>query len=78
MEDTSDKKRIHTPSGSPPRIHILVHLVVNLVCLLIVCFVSRSGEESVLVVWVLKLFWIDFGLLASSCLGFSVKRIRLL
>ena len=78
MQDTNDTKRIHTPSGSPPRIHILVHLVVNLVCLLIVCFVSRSGEESVLVVWVLKLFWIDFGLLASSCLGFSAERIRLL
>ena len=66
------------PSSPPPRIHILIHQVVDLVRLLIVRFVSRSSEEPVLVVWILELFWVYLGLFSSSCLSFSVKPIRVL
>jgi len=74
----SDIERTHEPSCSPPGVHALVHLLVDLVRLLIIRFVSGSSEESVLIVWVLKLFRVYFRVFSSSSLSFSVEMIRTL
>jgi len=72
----ADIARNHAPSSSSPRVHVFIYLLVNLIRLLIVCFVSRSSEKSILVVWVLKLLRINFRLFSPSCLSFSVETIR--
>jgi len=74
----SDIEFVREPSCSPPGVHVLVHLLIDLVRLLIIRFVSRSGEESVLIVWVLKLFRVYFLLFSSSSLSLSVETIRTL
>ena len=78
MDTKTDIKHIRTPSSSPPRIHVLIHLFINLVRLLIIRFVCRSSEEPVLVVWILKLFRVHFRFFSSSCLSLATKSIRLL
>ena len=62
----SDIERAHEHSYSPPGVHVFVYLLVDLVRLLIIRFVSRSSEESVLIVWVLKLFRVYFRVFPSS------------
>ena len=72
----TDIEHIRTPSSSPPGIHVLIHLFVNLVCLFIVRFISCPGEDSVLVARILELVWFDFWLFSSPGLGLSAKTIK--
>jgi hypothetical protein len=65
--------RKHTPACPTSRIHVLIDLVVDFVRFLVILLVRGACEETVFVVWILKLIRIDF-LFPSFRLGFSVER----
>lgn len=73
----TDKTDQHTPSGPPSRVHILVYLVIDLVRLFVVCFVCRSCEETILIVWVLELFRVDFGFFATTGLSLAIWKNKM-
>jgi hypothetical protein len=63
-----------TPSCPPTRIHCLVNLLINLVGFLIILLIYCPCQESIFIIWVRELIWINVSLLATGGLRLSGRR----
>lgn len=64
----------NVPACPPPRVHVLVYQVVDIVRFLIIRLVSGARKKTILVIGVLKLVRVDLCLLSAPRLSLSNAR----
>lgn len=65
------------PACSSSRIHLLVHLLIDSVRFLVVCFVGGTGKQTIFVIRILELVRVYLCVFTTPCLGFPVQIFEL-